>query len=115
MIYNYSTLIIYTCIRVLASLQASGLSKSPSASLECSSKEELFKQVKLLEKAIYYPRDLPDQSAKQQEEVLRAHKAVIKSTALFLNGFQRNITIFPFRNVQKYWDPTPLFNSVKVC
>eukprot|EP00979_Chaetoceros_neogracilis_P000495 scaffold113_cov202-Chaetoceros_neogracile.AAC.2 len=77
MIYNYSTHIIYTCIRVLASLQASGLSKSPVASLGCSSKEELFKQVRLLEKAIYYPRDLPDQSAKQQEEVLRAHKAVI--------------------------------------
>jgi len=34
-------------------------------------------KVKMLEKTIYYPKDLPEQSAKQQEEVLRAHKAVV--------------------------------------
>jgi len=62
--------------RLLASVQDLTYSKVASAS-PGSVLMILNGKVKMLEKTIYYPKDLPEQSAKQQEEVLRAHKAVV--------------------------------------
>lgn len=73
----HQIIVISTSTSVLASISASSDSKTSSVSPEYGLVKELIQQVKMLEIDVYYPQDLPEQSATQHSEVLRAHKAVV--------------------------------------